>query len=79
MKSILTEPLQEFYSNEENVRREILNIRKMFGDNRTTKPKYDVIFKVLGMMLFYAPEKMLVLVRSTLNEATRRSMFLGKI
>lgn len=68
--------IQQYYSDIENCKRDLLTARRTFGDRKTTREQYDQLEKALGLMYLYCPEEIETFVSATLQEANvRRTYF----
>lgn len=71
----MSDALSDYYAKEDNCKTELLKIREMFGNSKTTAKHFEVIFRALAFMLFYGPEKLQTIVNATLDEAVKRETF----
>jgi len=67
--------IENVFSNKERVLESLSSARKVFGDKRTTQEQYDSMERCLAFAFVYCPDDLRDIVKSTLDESSRRRLF----
>jgi len=72
-------PYNGIFDDKEYCMKEILLARKVFGDVKTTRKKYQKMCDGLALLYLYCPKEIKPLAEATIKEASIRYIYFEKI